>query len=57
LPDGTFLTALINPKVKGSQRRTALPAAVTAGADLDGDETHLARVAECDIPTGSPSAT
>ncbi len=50
LPDGTYLTVLINPKVRGGGRRERLLAAARAGADLDPDEAHVARVVEYDVP-------
>jgi len=57
LADGTFLTVLINPKVTGSRRRAALLAAATAGAQLDPDKAHLARVVEYDIPDRAGNGT
>jgi hypothetical protein len=50
LPDGTFLTVLINPEIRGARRRGELLAAARAGAELDPDEAHLARVVEYDVP-------
>ena len=62
LPDGTYLTVLIKPAIRG-RRRQRLLAAARAGADLADintvpdafDErglpvTHLARVTEYDVP-------
>ncbi len=55
LPDGTYLAALINPKIRGVRRREAIMAAareVAAGHhdELDPSEAHLVRVAEYDVP-------
>ncbi|ABW09889.1 hypothetical protein Franean1_0424 [Parafrankia sp. EAN1pec] len=62
LPDGTFLTALITPTIRGARRERLLGAART-GLDLDDINTvpdafnerglpviHLARVIEYDVP-------
>jgi hypothetical protein len=60
LPDGTYLTVLIDPKIRGARRARVL-AAARAGQDLSGvndaldDEhgrlaAHLARVIEYDVP-------
>jgi hypothetical protein len=48
-PDGTYLTVLINPKIRGG-RRAGILAAVQAGHELDPDEAHLARVVEYQVP-------
>jgi hypothetical protein len=50
LSDGTYLTVLINPKIRGAARRERLLAAARAGADLDPELAHLARVVEYDVP-------
>jgi hypothetical protein len=50
LPDGTYLTVLINPKIRGTGRRERLLAAARARAELHPDEAHLARVVEYDVP-------
>ena len=61
LPDGTFLSVLINPAIQGARRRAAILAAAreiaevdTDGAAeserLDPDEAHLVRVVEYDVP-------
>jgi hypothetical protein len=49
LPDGTYTSVLINPKIRGARRERIL-AAARAGADLDPDEAHLVRVIEYDVP-------
>jgi hypothetical protein len=55
LSDGTYLSALINPSIRGARRRAAILA--TAGeiatggiAELDPTEAHLVRVVEYDVP-------
>jgi hypothetical protein len=50
LSDGTYLTVLINPKIRSAARRERLLAAARAGADLDPEQAHLARVIEYDVP-------
>jgi hypothetical protein len=50
LPDGTFLTVLINRGIRGARRRGELLAAAKAGAELDPHEACLARVVEYDVP-------
>jgi hypothetical protein len=57
LADGTFLTVLINPEIKGIRRRARLLAAAAAGEELDPDEAHLARVVEYDIPDRAGNGT
>ncbi len=69
LPDGTYLTALITPSIRGA-RRERLLAAARAGTDLSDINAvpdafdqrglpviHLARVVEYDVPdrTGNPT--
>jgi len=49
LSDGTYLTVLINPKIRGAVRRDRLLAAA-AGRDLDPEQAHLVRVVEYDVP-------
>jgi len=50
LPDGTFLSVLINPTIRNSARREAILAAARAGDDLDPDQGYLVRVVEYDVP-------
>ena len=60
LPDGTHLSVLINPKIRGARRRETIMVAareVACGrdsggdpADLDPAEGHLVRVVEYDVP-------
>jgi len=56
LPDGTYLSVLINPSIRGARRRAAILAAATQiadvneGVELDPTEAHLVRVVEYDVP-------
>ena len=58
LPDGTYLSVLINPAIRGARRRarimTEVVEAILAGRNggngLDPDEAHLVRVVEYDVP-------
>ena len=54
LPDGSYRSVLINPKIRG-RRRQALLDAATAGADLDPDHATVARVVEYMIEDRSGS--
>ncbi|MGH3920643.1 MAG: IS4 family transposase [Actinomycetes bacterium] len=45
LPDGSYRSVLITPKIRG-RRREALLAAAAAGTDLDPDQAMVVRVAE-----------
>jgi Insertion element 4 transposase N-terminal len=69
LPDGTYLTALIKPSVRGARRQRLLAAAAT-GADLTDINAvpdavddrglpvvHLARVIEYDVPDREGNGT
>ena len=49
LADGTYLTVLINPKVRGAGRRERILTAARDGLDIHPDEAHLVRVVEYDI--------
>lgn len=49
LADGTWLSVLIHPKIRGA-RRERLLAAAQAGQDLDPELAHLVRVVEYDVP-------
>ncbi|MCA1835744.1 MAG: IS4 family transposase, partial [Actinobacteria bacterium] len=57
LPDGTYLTVLINPKVRGAARRKQILAAAEAGLDIHPEEAHLVRVVEYDIPDRDGNGT
>jgi hypothetical protein len=49
LPDGTYTTVVVNPKIRGT-RKDRIIAAARNGEDLDPDLAHLARVIEYDVP-------
>ncbi|MGH3899063.1 MAG: IS4 family transposase [Pseudonocardiaceae bacterium] len=55
LSDGTYLSVLINPVIRGARRRAAILAVATQiaegeGGELDPAEAHLVRVVEYDVP-------
>jgi hypothetical protein len=49
LPDGSFRSVLIDPKITGRRRDQIIDAA-SRGCDLDEDQARLARVIEYDVP-------
>lgn len=67
LPDGSYLSVLINPAIRGTRRRAAILAtatqiATTTGTDvevaeLDPTEAHRVRVVDYDVPdrVGNPT--
>jgi hypothetical protein len=67
LSDGTYLSVLINPAIRGAQRRKAIMAAAReivdgAGAggevaELDPTQAHLVRVVEYDVPDREGNGT
>jgi hypothetical protein len=57
LPDGTYLAVLIDPKIRGARRRTAITDAARAGADLADEPAHLVRVIEYDVPDREGNGT
>jgi hypothetical protein len=62
LPDGTYLSVLINPAIRGARRRAAILAAAGAlaaggGTELDPTEAHLVRVVEYDVPDRDGNGT
>jgi len=57
LPDGTYLSVLINPKIRAAARRDQIMAAATDGQDLDPQEAHLVRVVEYDVPDRTGNGT
>jgi hypothetical protein len=57
LPDGTYLTVLINPTIRGAARRERLLATARAGHELDPEQAHLARVVEYDVPDREGNGT
>jgi hypothetical protein len=56
LPDGTFLSVVINPKLRGARRERVL-AEARAGADLDPADGYLVRVIEYDVPDRAGNGT
>lgn len=50
LDDGTYLSVLIDPGIRGKQQREALLAAASAGEALDPREAHRVRVLQYDVP-------
>lgn len=70
VPDGTYLSVLINPSIRGARRRASIleaaaEAAEAAGPDvediaaggLDPTQAHLVRVVEYDVPDRVGSGT
>ncbi|MCA1672425.1 MAG: hypothetical protein LC799_09550 [Actinobacteria bacterium] len=57
LADGTYLSVLIDPQIRGARRRAAILAAARAGADLAEEPAHLVRVIEYDIPDRDGNGT
>jgi Insertion element 4 transposase N-terminal/Transposase DDE domain len=49
LPDGSYLSVLFSPKVKGTARQ-AVTEAARAGGDLDEDQARYVRVVEYQVP-------
>jgi hypothetical protein len=49
LPDGSYLSVLVDPKIKGKARQ-ALTDAARAGEDLDEDKAAMVRVIEYEVP-------
>jgi Insertion element 4 transposase N-terminal len=56
LTDGTFISVVINPKVRGGRREKIIEAA-RAGQELDPGEAHLVRVLEYDVPDRAGNGT
>jgi hypothetical protein len=56
LADGTYLSVVINSKVRGGRRDRIIEAARAGGA-LDPDEAHLVRVVEYDVPDRAGNGT
>lgn len=54
--DGTYLSVLVNPKIRGT-RREQIIAAARAGQPLDPDQAHLVRIIEYDIPDRDGNGT
>jgi len=49
LADGTYLTVLVDPKIRGARRARIVEAAKN-GEDVDPEDAHPARVVEYDVP-------
>lgn len=49
LPDGTYTSVLVDPRLRGSRRQAVVEAAV-AGRAVDPGDGHLVRVVEYDVP-------
>jgi hypothetical protein len=49
LPDGSYSSVLVNPKIRGKARQ-ALMQAARAGQDLDEDQARCVRVIEYEVP-------
>jgi Insertion element 4 transposase N-terminal len=56
LPDGTYTSVLIHPRIRGP-RRDRIIAAARAGCDLDPQVAHLVRVIEYDVPDREGNGT
>lgn len=56
LTDGTYLSVVIEAKVRGGRREKVIEAA-RAGQDLDPDQAHLVRVVEYDVPDRAGNGT
>jgi len=57
LSDGTYLSVLINPKIRAAARRDQIMAAATEGQAIDAQEAHLVRVVEYDVPDRTGAGT
>ncbi len=57
LDDGTYLSVLIDPEIRGARRRAAITAAARDGADLADEPAHLVRVVEYDVPDRDGNGT
>ncbi|MDQ2788451.1 MAG: hypothetical protein M3Y73_01580, partial [Actinomycetota bacterium] len=61
LPDGTYLSVLIDPKIRSARRRAAILAAARESADphaaLADEPAHLVRVVEYDRPDRAGNGT
>ena len=56
LPDGTYLSVLVNPTIRGLRRQRII-AAARAGEQADPEGTHLVRVIEYDVPDRDGNGT
>ena len=55
LPDGSYRSVLVSPKIKGKARQALIDAA-RAGQDTDEDSATLVRVIETRYPAGTATA-
>jgi len=56
LTDGTYLSVVIDPQIRGARRDRIIEAA-RAGRELDPDQAHLVRVVEYDVPDRAGNGT
>jgi hypothetical protein len=49
LSDGTYLSVLIDPAIRGAARRDAIIRAAESGEDVDPDQAHVVRVIEYNV--------
>lgn len=56
LPDGSYLSLVINPKIRGTRRERLIQQA-KAGAEIDPAEAYRVRVVEYDIPDREGNGT
>jgi hypothetical protein len=56
LPDGSYLSVLVDPNIRGA-RRKRLIAAAGSSEDLDPTQAHLVRVVEYDVPDRDGNGT
>jgi hypothetical protein len=57
LPDGSYLSVLIEPTIRNARRRAAILEAARAGHDLSDEPAHLVRVLEYDVPDREGNGT
>jgi hypothetical protein len=57
LPDGTYLSILIDPRIHHPAQRARLVAAARAGQELDPADTAVVRVIEYDVPDRAGSGS
>jgi hypothetical protein len=56
LPEGSYLSVLVDPKIRGARRKRLIEAAGN-GEDLDPTQAHLVRVVEYDVPDRDGNGT
>jgi hypothetical protein len=57
LRDGTYLSVLVNPKLRGARRDAVIAAAAKAGDELDPAHGYLVRVVEYTVPDRDGNGT